>query len=161
FITTMEGEKFSVVKINKPDGKIVWSKEVGSATMRRGSINRNEQTFHKFHNMASPSPVTDGEVVVFHFGNGDLMAYDFAGKQLWNRNLQKEHGHYTIWWGHGNSPVLWKDLVISVCMQDSVADLQKEPAASYLVAHDKKTGEQKWKTMRMTPSKAEDGDSYT
>lgn len=161
FLTTMQGEKLSVMKINKPDGKVVWSHEVGTGVMRRGGIKRTEQTFHKFHNMASPSPVTDGEVVVFHFGNGDLMAYDFAGKQLWIRNLQKEHGNYTIWWGHGNSPVIWKDLVISVCMQDSVAELQKEPAASYLVAHDKRTGEQKWKTMRMTPSKAEDGDSYT
>ncbi len=42
--------------------------------------------------MASPSPVTDGRVVVVHFGNGDLAAYDFDGKQLWLRNLQKDHG---------------------------------------------------------------------
>lgn len=161
FLTTMQGEKLSVLKINKPDGKIVWSHEVGSGTMRRGTPKRQEHTFHNLHNMASPSPVTDGETVVFHFGNGDLMAYDFAGKQLWSRNLQKEHGTYSIWWGHANSPVIWKDLVISVCMQDSLADLQKDPAASYLVAHDKKTGAEKWKVMRMTGSPAEDADSYT
>ena len=111
--------------------------------------------------MASPTPVTDGELVVVHFGNGDLAAYDFAGRQLWQRNLQKDHGPYTIWWGHANSPVLWKDLVISVCMQDSLDDLQKEPSPSYVVAHDKRTGEQKWKTLRMTGASKEPCDSYT
>jgi outer membrane protein assembly factor BamB len=111
--------------------------------------------------MASPSPVTDGDVVAAHFGNGDLAAYDFAGKQLWHRNLQQDHGTYTIWWGHANSPVLYKDLVISVCMQDSLGDLQEEKVTSYLVAHDKRTGEQKWKTLRMTPAVSEQCDSYT
>jgi outer membrane protein assembly factor BamB len=162
FLTAQEGEKLQLLKLNKADGKVEWSRDVGTTgAMRRGNPKRKEHTFHRLHNMASPSPVTDGQLVVVHFGNGDLAAYDFAGKKLWLHNLQQEHGHYSIWWGHANSPVLWKDLVISVCMQDSLDDLQKEPAPSYLIAHDKRTGEQKWKTMRMTGSKAEDCDSYT
>ena len=64
-------------------------------------------------------------MVVVHFGNGDLAAYDFAGKRLWRRNLQEDFGPYTIWWGHANSPVLYQDLVISVCMQDTCADLDE------------------------------------
>jgi outer membrane protein assembly factor BamB len=162
FLTAQDGDKLLVVKINAKDGKVDWTKEVGAGgPMRRGTPKRKEHTFHNLHNMASPSPVTDGEVVVVHFGNGELAAYDFAGKKLWERNLQKEHGAYTIWWGHANSPVLYKDLVINVCMQDSLDDLQKEPAPSYLIAHDKKTGAQKWKVLRMTGSKSEDCDSYT
>lgn len=161
FVTCMQGEKYFFLKINKADGKIEWSKEIGSATMRRGNPKRKEHTFHNLHNLASPSPVTDGELVVVHFGTGDLLAFDFAGKELWRRNLQKEHGAYTIWWGHANSPVLYKDLVINVCMQDNLADLQANAATSYLVAHDKKTGVEKWKVLRMTGSKDEDGDSYT
>src|SRR5262249_23284990 len=117
--------------------------------------------FHELHNMASPSPATDGERVIVHFGNGDLAAYDFEGHRLWHRNLQKDHGTYTIWWGHANSPVLYKDLVIAVSMQDSLADLQDEPVTSYVVAYGKQTGEQKWKTLRMTKAKAEECDSYT
>jgi outer membrane protein assembly factor BamB len=106
--------------------------------------------------------VTDGEVVVFHFGTGDLAAYDFVGKQLWKHNLQREHGTYTTWWGHANSPVIVGDLVISVCMQDSLADLPgKTPAESYLVAHDKRTGEQRWKARRETVALAEECDAYT
>jgi outer membrane protein assembly factor BamB len=110
--------------------------------------------------MASPSPVTDGERVIVHFGNGDLAAYSFAGEQIWKRNLQEDHGPYTIWWGHANSPVLHRDLVISACMQDSLADLPGGQSLSYVVAHDKRTGKEVWKTSRMTSAKAEECDSY-
>ena len=80
---------------------------------------------------------------------------------MWNRNLQSDYGAYTIWWGHANSPVLVGDLLISVCMQDSLADLQEKPAPSYLVAHDKRTGREVWKQPRMTDAKSEECDSYT
>ena len=85
--------------------------------------------------------MTDGQRVVVHFGNGDLAAYDFDGNQLWQRNLQKDYGDYTIWWGHANSPVLCGDLVISICIQDSCADLPGKPSPSYVVAHDLRTGQ--------------------
>src|SRR5262249_25587517 len=130
----------------------------GTPTTRTGG--RGLQKFHKLHNLASPSPVTEGQHVIAHFGNGDLAAYDFAGNQQWKRNLQDEHGDYTIWWGHANSPVMDGNLVISVCMQDSLAELGEPPAPSYLVAHDKRNGEEKWKAMRMTSAKAEECDSY-
>ena len=80
--------------------------------------------------------MTNGQLVVVHFGNGDLAAYDFDGKQLWHHNLQDEYGRYTIWWGHANSPVLYGNSVISVCIQDSLADIAKTPVESYIVAHD-------------------------
>ena len=84
-----------------------------------------------------------------------------AGEQLWKRNLQDDYGAYTIWWGHANSPVLYDGLVISVCMQDSLADVAKQPAQSYLVAHDVSTGKERWTTMRMTNAPAEQADAYT
>jgi hypothetical protein len=28
----------------------------------------------------------------------------------WKRNLQDDYGAYSIWWGHGNSPVLFGDI---------------------------------------------------
>src|SRR5690606_31270171 len=117
--------------------------------------------FHRLHNEASPSPVTDGEMVVVHFGNGDLAAYDFDGNQLWKRNLQDDHGPYTVWWGHANSPVIYRDLVIVVCMQDPLDDLQTTPAKSYLEAYNKRNGRVRWTAERMTGAKAESADSYT
>jgi len=167
FLTShVDDEKLVLLRINKKTGKIEWTRQVGAASAPRMKLGRKSgdvrrhQKFHADNNLASPSPVTDGETVVVHFGNGDLAAYDFDGKQLWHRNLQKDHGDYTIWWGHANSPVLYGDLVISVCMQDSCADLPGELSPSYVVAHDKKTGVQQWKTMRMTAATAESCDSY-
>jgi outer membrane protein assembly factor BamB len=167
FLTTQEADNLLLLKINKTTGRIDWTRQVGTGTVNRIPLGpkskqqRKEQKFHKQHNMASPSPVTDGELVIAHYGNGDTAAYDFAGNQLWKRNLQQDYGNYTIWWGHANSPVLYQDLVISVCMQDSLADLQEKPVESYLVAHDKRTGKERWKTLRMTQAAAEKCDSYT
>jgi len=167
FVTAQKDDSLLLLKIDKGSGKVEWTRRVGTGTAVRVAVRakkgngRSQQKFHPLHNMASPSPVTDGERVIVHFGNGDLAAYDFAGRRLWGRNLQQAHGTYTIWWGHANSPVLYKDLVISVCMQDSLADLGGQRAASYVVAHDKRTGEEKWKTPRMTDAAAEQCDSYT
>ncbi len=161
FLTSQQDEKLLLLRIDKDSGRIVWTREVGSAKAARQGPKRVQQKFNRWHNMASPSPVTDGKHVVVHFGNGELASYDFDGKKLWSHNLQKDYGRYTIWWGHANSPVIHKNLVISVCMQDSIADLVDKPAASYLVAHDLVSGQVKWKQMRMTKAKAEECDSYT
>jgi len=162
FVTTQQAEQLLLLRLDKPTGKVVWSREVGRGTTNVGAkAQRGGQVFHRLHNLASPSPVTDGETVVAHFGNGDLAAYDFSGKQLWRRNLQEDHGRYTIWWGHANSPVIYQDLVISTCLQDSLADLKKEPLDSYLVAHDLKTGRLRWFAKRPTDAVAEEADAYT
>ncbi len=168
FVTSQENnERLLLLRIDKKTGKIAWTQEAGRERspqvdlFRKQGDARRHQKFHRDHNYATPSPATDGERVIVHFGNGDLAAYDFDGKQIWRRNLQKDHGEYTIWWGHGNSPLLYKDLVISACMQDSCADLPGKPSESYVVAHDKRTGKEVWKTLRMTGAKAERCDSYT
>jgi outer membrane protein assembly factor BamB len=167
FATGQDGAKLILFRVDRDAGKVVWSVQVGTGTVSKSEPrglrpSRGNQVFHRLHNFASPSPVTDGDVVVAHFGNGDLAAYDFAGKQLWKHNLQREHGTYTIWWGHANSPVIVGDLVISVCMNDSLADLPgKTPVDSYLVAHDKRTGAQRWKTLRNTDAPKEEADAYT
>jgi outer membrane protein assembly factor BamB len=106
--------------------------------------------------MASPSPVTDGKHVWVHFGNGDLACYDFAGKKVWAKNMSKAYGPYSIWWGHANSPFLYGDLLINVCMQDPQGGGQ-----SYVVALDKATGAQKWFVERDTGASSEPADAYT
>lgn len=148
------------LRIDKTSGEIVWSKALGRADTPR-SAERGRQKYHRYHNAASPSPVTDGKHVVFHFGNGDLVVTDFDGNTLWRRNLQDDYGAYSIWWGHANSPVIVGDLLISVCMQDSLADLQPESKPSYVVAHDLATGDVRWYTPRMTGAEKEWCDAYT
>src|SRR3954454_3899830 len=123
FITTQHDDELLVLKFDARSGKLAWTQKAGAAATVRDAPKRKQQKFHQLHNLASPSPVTDGRTVVVHFGNGDLVAYDFAGHERWRHNLQKEYGAYTIWWGHANSPVLYEGAVISACMQDSLADV--------------------------------------
>ncbi len=161
FVTAQHGDDLLVLKLNRLTGQIEWTEKVGEASTPRTGPKREKQKFHQLHNLASPSPVADGEFVVVHFGNGDLAVYDYQGQLQWRRNLQDEYGTYTIWWGHANSPVLYRGLVISVAMQDSLADLGGKQALSYLVAHDLRTGKEVWKSERMTGASKEECDAYT
>jgi outer membrane protein assembly factor BamB len=159
--THTSDDKLLLLRIDKKTGKIAWTQHVGNNGPFREGPQRHAQKFHKYYSPAGPSPVTDGRVVVVHFGNGDLAAYNYDGNQLWRHNLQDDYGAYTSWYGHANSPVIAGDVVISVCMQDSLADLRDQPIESYLVAHDLGSGHVRWKKSRMTKADAEQGDSYT
>jgi len=162
FVTTQaEGDQLLLLCIDKRKGQVVWTRQVGAGSEDRDGPKRTPRKPHKFYSPASPSPVTDGKVVIAHFGNGDLAAYDFEGQQLWKRNLQDDYGAYTSWYGHANSPVIVGDLVISVCMQDSLADMRTSPIESYVVAHELRSGDVRWKVTRKTKAEAEQCDSYT
>lgn len=163
FVTLQHDEQLILMRLSAVHGEPVWTQVVGRGDANRAEPGGEKRTskFHNLHNLASPSPVTDGERVIVHFGNGELASYKFDGTREWHRNLADDHGRYSIWWGHANSPVLVGDVVISVCMQDSLAGTDQPLAPSYLVAHGKVTGEVKWDTKRMTGADAEQCDSYT
>ena len=162
FVTCqLEDSRLVLLRINKATGKIEWTRVVGRSKLTRGSPMRTGQTFHRWHNMASPTPVCDGRFVAAHFGNGDLAVFKLDGTPVWKKNLQKEQGRYTIWWGYGNSPVIHQNALITVCMQDSVADKGGEAGKSYVIAHDVRDGHVRWRVARQTKAKGEPGDSYT
>jgi outer membrane protein assembly factor BamB len=162
FLTAqVDDERLILMRVDRKSGKLEWQRDVGSGTPRRkGPV--GEGRFHDENNMASPSPVTDGTHVWVHFGNGDLACYDYAGMKVWALNLRERFGPYSIWWGHANSPALVGDLLVSVCMQDP-----KGSGQSYVVAHDKTTGKERWHALRDTGTTKEQGatpewaDAYT
>ena len=94
---------------------------------------------HDKHNLATPSPVTDGNVVVAWFGTGQVIGLDGSGRLLWSRHLGREYGPFDIIWGHASSPVLHGDLVVLVCYHAS---------QSYVIALDTMTGAVRWKVDR-------------
>lgn len=156
FVTTqVDDERLLLLRLDRATGKVVWEREVGKGTPRRKGPVGNLR-FHDEHNMATPSPITDGSHVWSTFGNGEIACYNFDGDKIWSRNLLDDHGPLTIWWGYGASPVLYKNLLITAVMQDPAGD-----GASYVVAHDKLTGKKVWFTRRTTGAKGEPGDSYT
>ena len=163
FLTTEHDGQLLLLCYSTTDGHLIWQRECGQGAANRkveGSDKRTSK-FHNLHNMASPSPITDGERVIVHFGNGELGSYRSDGEPEWRRNLVEDFGPYSIWWGHANSPVLYGDLVISCCMQDPLDGVEGKSAVSYLVAHNKRTGQVVWTSERMTGAHAEEGDSYT
>jgi outer membrane protein assembly factor BamB len=94
---------------------------------------------HEKHNLATPTPVTDGERVYAWFGNGQVVALDLGGRPVWTRHLGMDYSPFDTQWGHGSSPVLYGDLLILLC--DHLSD-------AYLLAVDARTGEQRWKVER-------------
>ena len=122
---------FLIEAFARTDGKSAWSFELPAEG--------TPPAVHEKHNLASASPVTDGERVYAVFGTGQVVAVDMQGKRRVAPEPAAEHGPFEINWGHGSSPIVYKDLVILPCYH--------EPQ-SYLLAMDAKTGATRWKVDR-------------
>jgi outer membrane protein assembly factor BamB len=125
---------FSIAAYRWSDGTIAWQHTLAA----EGPL----PAVHDKHNLASPSPATDADVVIAWFGTGQIVALDHAGRRLWSKHLGKEYAPFDLQWGHSSSPVLVKDLVVLVCYHGSSA---------YVLALDKRTGAVKWKVDRQAP----------
>jgi outer membrane protein assembly factor BamB len=126
------GEVTLVVEaFHRGDGRRLWqhrTKAVGPFT-----------ELHEKHNLATPTPVSDGERVFAWFGTGQLVALDVQGRHLWTRHLAETYGPFDGQWGHGSSPARYRDLIILLCDRRSSA---------VLVALDAKTGKERWTAPR-------------
>jgi outer membrane protein assembly factor BamB len=107
-------------------------------------------------NMSSPSPVTDGKHVWVMTGLGTLKAFDFAGKELWSRNLQTDYGKFGLNWGFASSPLLRGNALYVQVLHGMKTD---DP--SYVLKIDTMTGKTIWRVERPSPAVHESPDSYT
>ena len=107
-------------------------------------------------NMSSPSPVTDGKHVWVLTGVGVLKAFDFAGKELWSREIQKDHGAFGLNWGYASSPLLQGNAIYVQVLHGMKTD---DP--SYVMKFDAMTGKTLWRVERPTDAIVESPDSYT
>lgn len=115
----------------RADGRRLWQHSMPAA----GPLPR----VHEKHNLATPTPVTDGSRIYAWFGNGQLVALDLEGRLVWQRHLGSDFGPFRTLWGHGSSPTLVEDLLILLCDHLSSA---------YLLAVDARTGKDRWKVDR-------------
>lgn len=120
-----------VESFNRSNGKKLWEYRVKAT----GPF----PELHEKHNLATPTPVSDGERLYAWFGNGLIVCLDMQGNLVWSRHLGQEYSPFQIQWGHGSSPILYNDLVILLC---------DHRLASYLLALDKSTGKERWKQDR-------------
>lgn len=113
----------AVLCFDKKDGKQLWE---------RSLEHPKKELTHGTNPYCSATPVTDGERVIASHGSAGVVCYDLDGKQLWHRDL----GECEHIWGNAASPIIWQDLVI----------LNFGPGeATFLVAMDKRTGEDVWR----------------
>ena len=155
FISSVDQEKKSLIAmgLDRADGKVLWQHEVASG------ISRDDRS-----NFASGSPTTDGNLVFFFYGNGDLVAYDFAGETAWRRNIQKDYGSFAFLWTFSTSPTLFDGkLFIQVLQRDVAVNGRGRtdgPNESYLLALDPRTGRELWKQIRPADARQESFESF-
>ncbi len=117
-------------------GERLWKHEVQYA---------EKEPTHGTNPFCSGSPVSDGERVVAWYGSAGLFCYDLKGNVLWQKDLGKvEHI-----WGYGSSPMLHENLVI----------LNFGPGLNaFVVALDKKSGDEVWRKEYPAMKSAEIGE---
>jgi outer membrane protein assembly factor BamB len=152
--TDLRTKTLRAIALDRKGGKELWNNEVAQGFGLDNSSN-----------FASPSPVTDGKVVYFVYGTGDVAAFDFAGKKLWSRDLQKDYGQFAYQWTYGASPTLFdRKLYIQVLQRDVPVHgrgCKDGPCESYLLALSATTGKELWRHVRPSDAPQESKEAYS
>jgi outer membrane protein assembly factor BamB len=121
--------RFVVTAVDRRTGKPAWERTVAQAIPH--------EPHHADGTYASPSPMTDGEHIFAYFGSQGIYCLTMGGELVWKRDLgdMKTRNQF----GEGSSPTLYGDLVI--------VNWDNEEN-SFIVALDKKTGEDRWRQAR-------------
>ncbi len=121
--------QFKLLALDRKSGDVVWEKIVNEAVPHEGT--------HKTANYAATSGVTDGEHLYAFYGSWGLYCFDFDGNLKWDKDFgdMRVAGSF----GEGSSPTIHGNtLIINWDHQ----------GASFIVALDKRTGEEIWRTAR-------------
>jgi outer membrane protein assembly factor BamB len=131
FLTGANAQTNAVFKFDAVTGALVWSAALHVPGARMPNPSVSEDT-----SFAAPTPVTDGQRIYAIFANAEVAALDFAGKQIWCRNLGPLDNAY----GHASSLVIFQDRLL--------VQLDQGEATSKLLALKASTGEELWQTPR-------------
>ncbi len=121
--------EFAILALSRDDGSVLWQRTARQEMPHEGA--------HPNGSWASNSAVTDGVHVYAFFGSRGLYCYDIDGNLKWEKDL----GDMTIrlGFGEGASPVLSGDKLIVNWDHEG---------QSFIVALDKRTGEEIWRSQR-------------
>jgi outer membrane protein assembly factor BamB len=125
YLTASENNKLLTICFDAKTGRELWRRE----------LTGKPHKIFKANDPASPTPVADENGVVAFFPDFGLVAYTPEGKDRWTVPL----GPFKNFYGMAASPILAGDLLVLVCDQKTGA---------FVLALDRKTGQQRWKTER-------------
>lgn len=132
------GENVVLLCLNAQTGETRWE---------RLAVSGDPGPTHDLNMHASSTPATDGVRVYSFFGKLGFTAYDYFGRRLWRRDL----GDFNSIWGTAASPIVYKDLVIINCDQDTLQERSATAgleSRAFIIALDKYTGKTVWRTPR-------------
>jgi len=118
-----------VMALDLETGDVIWETEVHAEQPAFG--------IHVKNSFASATPITDGERIYAYFGNVGLFCLNMEGESVWQRLVKPSKLRNN--WGPGASPVLGDDRIYLVNDNDE---------ESYMMALDKRTGEEVWRVDR-------------
>lgn len=123
FVTQPDGQRRTLMCSDRGSGKLRW---------QVGPTYAVAEPTHATNPYCSASPITDGRRVIAWFGSAGVYCYDFAGKELWHRDLGiQEHE-----WGYAASPVIHGELCF----------INFGPGKNqFVIALDKNTGDVVWR----------------
>jgi len=126
YLTAFRGDALFTIAIDRTTGKQLWERQAPETKTK---------IVDKRNNPASPSPALEENRVYVFFPDYGLIAYDAAGKELWKKPM----GPFNNIYGMGASPVIYNDMLLLALDQSR---------GSHLLAVDKRTGADRWKTPR-------------
>lgn len=126
YLTAFRGDDLFTIAINRADGKILWERQAPTTKTK---------IVDKRNNPASPSPALEDNRIYTFFPDYGLITYDEEGQEQWKLPL----GPWDNIYGMGASPVIVGDLLVLACDQSN---------GSFLLALDKRTGKERWRTPR-------------
>ena len=131
FVTAVEGEEketLILAALELGSGQEIWRKTLPASQRIPSS---------EMVSRAAPTPAVDGERVYAFFESGDLAAFSHGGELLWKRSLTEEYGPFQGNHGVGSSLAL---------LAGAVVVLVQHEGPSYLLAVDRETGQNYWRT---------------
>ena len=126
YLTAGESNKLVTICLNARTGRELWRREIPRQRTTK---------IYSANDPASPTPAADESGVIVFFPDFGLAAYTPEGKERWTLPL----GPFKNFYGMAASPIVAGDMLVLVCDQQS---------GSFILAVDRKTGRQRWKTER-------------